>query len=184
MRNFYGRWQYTFFLLELVRSEISSQCLLLLTRRAASVFFWVNSCPLTPTSKKEHVPGVNLFRKQNRWNFRVPKIRQMFSQLLSCHTGNWYIFMGTPGNKLKGSLSPPGNDIYGAKNDMQGASSKTKLSNLNLVISDQFVMLAGLAPTSNKEPLFRVHHAPWTTGIFCSSLSVRVGQRYFVASWC
>ena len=49
---------------------------------------------------------------------------------------------------------------YMVQNAMQGSYSKTELSNSNLVIIIQFLMLAGLALTSNKEPLLRVHHAP------------------------
>ena len=45
-------------------------------------------------------------------------------------------------------------------NAVQGPNSKTELSNSNLVIFNNFAMLVGLAPTSNKEPLLVGHHAP------------------------
>ena len=57
-------------------------------------------------------------------------------------------------------MYPPRNDKYGSKCP---PGSKFEKSTVKFKFRDffyQLAMLAGLAPTSNKEPLLRVHHAP------------------------
>ena len=71
---------------------------------------------------------------------------------------------------LKGSYCLLLETTYTVPNIIQGANSKTKLSNSNLGIFNQISMLARLPPPSIKEPLLRVHQAPLTIGIFCSPL--------------
>ena len=56
--------------------------------------------------------------------------------------------------------SPLRNKIYGAECFARSKIRKLKLSSSNLVICNPFAILAGLALTSNRGPLFRVHHAP------------------------
>ena len=60
--------------------------------------------------------------------------------------------------RLKGLLSPPGNDIYGS-NAMLGANSKTKFKNPNFVIFNQPTSTNTKPPTihSNKNPLAFTH---------------------------
>ena len=61
---------------------------------------------------------------------------------------------------LKGPWSPPRNEICMVPNSMQAENLKSKQSNSILVIFNLFSMLAVLAPTSDKEPLLRVHREP------------------------
>ena len=80
---------------------------------------------------------------------------------------------------LKGSLSPPGNDLYGVKCHVVKLS-EIKMSNSDSVIFNQFSMMAGR--TSSKKPLTNGHRNGENKRFIL--FTARGGSRGVTVSYC
>ena len=86
-------------------------------------------------------------------NWTMDEVERMVGFFISCsESASWplsfskyyiYLYAVTKGDsELKGSLPPPGNELYMVSNSMMIATSKTKLLNSNLGILIYFQCLA------------------------------------------